>query len=273
MRTRLANGTPACLAGACATVLLTAGCLTPLGDHAPADRACDPFFSDAGGWLGGDAAFSVRLDTTGDTDEPRRSLWLFGDSFVARRRGETVRQYPFVHNTVGVSTCSRDGRWTIDYAWRVDEDGTPHGFFRPDPDADWVREVVRRTGDVPYYWPFAGFVHRGDVFVALLRVAPAPPSGAFALPFAIVGTDLARITPDRSAPERWSLEIRTLAPSSEVVPASAFVVQDDFVYAFAFLNRADGRRPRALARLPLSAIDAHDGALADRWSILDRDGA
>jgi hypothetical protein len=81
--------------------------LDPQADGPPlgaAANTCQPSFPDQNGWLGGDAAFSVPLPDR----EPDASLWLFGDTFVAR--GDlSERRFPFVANSIGLSRCGADG--------------------------------------------------------------------------------------------------------------------------------------------------------------------
>ncbi len=62
---------------ATAAFLLSACVHTPNPSDASFAR-CTPRFEDQNGWYGADAAFSVPLSEGPD----RRTLWLFGDTFV-----------------------------------------------------------------------------------------------------------------------------------------------------------------------------------------------
>ncbi len=231
---------------------LATGCLGPAGPtssgqaNAPhttlgAQADCRPEFPDEDGWSGGDAATSVVLPGSGG----RSSLWLFGDSFVERPGQPAGRAYPFIHNAVAVSHCDAQGRWRIDYAWRRATDGTPRAFFEP----------VRAAGEQEVYvWPIAAAARGRFVYVALLRVSPAAPTGPFQLPFRLVGVDLARLAPTAEPPERWAVRSAPLSRRTDVFPAASLVAAPDALYAFAFLAPGDGRAPRILMRLPAAAL-------------------
>lgn len=229
---------------------------------------CLPRFPDTDGWLGGDAAWSVALPP------PREhtSLWLFGDSFVARPAQGPGRRYPLVPNTIALARCPAPGAWSFAPSWDRSEPDAPRAFFRPDPTALWVERVRRETGRAPWYWPFDGFVVDGRVYVGLLRVAAAPPRGPFRLPFRILGMDLARIRNADDPPARWRIERVPLAGAGRAFPASAFVVEGDWLYAFGFHEGGDGPGPRIVGRLPLARLAAWPADLREAWQTLAADG-
>ena len=260
-------------------------------DPAPGSQAeCFPTFPDSDGWLGGDAAYSIPLPPRApaargaampgeneseaaahaepgsgpDHDgESGRTLWLFGDSFIEQPgspRGQ--RTYPFVHNSIALSRCAPNGDFSVEYFFGRDAAGKPSDFIAPDPDAPWFRRMHDAappdpSGDAesaPYYWLFDAFFAERSLYIGLLRVGPAPPRGEFRLPFRLYGVDLARVTnPDASPPE-WRIQRIPLSDHPTLFPASSFSVLGKFLYAFAFIERGDGRSPRTLTRLPLSAL-------------------
>lgn len=108
----------------CAALTVTPGCARlaslntepdPSGreeeQFAGRESNCLPKFSDQGGWLGGDAAYSIPLPSTG----ANTTLWLFGDSFVANQGSEPERRTPFIHNSIALSECTKDGTFEIEY--------------------------------------------------------------------------------------------------------------------------------------------------------------
>jgi hypothetical protein len=240
---------------------------TPLEALAGSQAECLPVFPDQAGWYGGDAAYSVPLPGV----DGRTSLWLFGDSFVQRPDSGEGRQYPFVHNSIAVSHCSAGGKWSLDYFWGRDHEGLPRAFFAPDPDAGWVRRTLEETGRFPYYWLFDGFVAHDVLFVGLLRVVEAEPRGPFALPFRLLGMDLARIENFRKTPQDWQILISTLSENLVAFPGSAFVISGNFVYPFAFIDRGDGRTHRILSRLDLEALELWQPDLSSRLETLATD--
>ena len=62
------------------TLLLALASCASLSIPDPSHQCGPPDFPYSGGWLGGDAAYSIAID-------PRTTLWLFGDSFVASPAG------------------------------------------------------------------------------------------------------------------------------------------------------------------------------------------
>jgi hypothetical protein len=231
---------------------LLAGCAGPLVSGS-ATETCWPVFPYRDGWLGGDAAYSIPLSRS-------ETLWLFGDTFVGTPGQEDRQGAAFVHNSIAVSRCSAGGRWEIDYAWGRSPDGTPRAFLeRSEPEAWW--------------WLFDGFLHAGRLYLGLLEVAHAPPSGPLAMPFAFTGVQLARISNPRDEPEDWRMEVVALSSGSGALPAGAMVVHDAHVYFFTFLERGNGHYPRTLARLPLRALDGKERDVSTALEYLARDGA
>ncbi len=198
---------------------------------------CTPSFSLDGGWLGGDAAYSIALPYT------ERSLWLFGDTFVGEPGAVDRHGAHFIHNSIGISRCLPDGSWTIEYFWGSDEGGQPRAFFQ-------AAEEGR------YVWPFDGFVHAGLLYVGLLEVEPAEPQGPLGLPFRAVGMYLARIDNYLEDPAEWRLLLTRVSASASVLPASAMVSDDAFAYFYTFGREGSTRHPRGLVRLRLSELEA-----------------
>jgi len=229
------------------------GCAAP-GQGGETATCGPPAFPYEGGWLGGDAAYSVPLDFG-------RSLWLFGDTFVGKNQQTTRAGAFLVHNSIAISECPAGGRWKIDYHWTRAEAGqSPRAFFDP--------------GDPSHYWwPFDGFVHEGVLFVGLLSVEPSPPRGPLALPFRFSGMQLARIENPEAPPSAWRSEIIALSSSRVAFPGAAMVIDGDHLYLFAFLDRDDTHYPRILTRLPLAALGNGAKTLPEQFETLTRDGS
>ena len=223
--------------------------LTTLGTQAE----CRPEFPDEDGWFGGDSAASAPLPG----QDGRASLWLFGDSFVARTRRRAGREFPFVHNSVAIAHCDEGGGWRLDYAFRRASDGVPRAFFEPPPETSPIGEHASAGDGDAYYWPIGAAARGRFVYVALLRVEPGPPAGPFQLPFRLVGVDLARVEPSNAAPTRWPIRYATLSRRKDVFPAASLVSTPDALHAFAFLAPEDGRAPRILMRIPEAALAEH----------------
>jgi hypothetical protein len=238
------------LAGLAAGLLAGCAVLPPPEGGA---TACWPAFPYSEGWLGGDAAYSIPLSA----DE---TIWLFGDTFVGGPTSTDRRGSAFVHNSIAVSRCHADGRWEIDYAWGRGPDGAPRAFLDRGEEGAW-------------WWLFDGFVHDGRLYLGLLEVQRAPPSGPLALPFAFTGVHLARVADPHRAPEDWRPEVVRLSDAPDALPAAAMVVDGPYVYLFTFLDGGDGRHPRGLARLPLRALDGATRDVSGALEFLAEDGS
>lgn len=217
----------------------------------PGPGACRPSFPYQGGWLGADAAYSVPLSAT-------ESVWLFGDTFVGAP-GQSARVgSKFIHNSIAVSRCEA-GRWRIRYFWGRRPDGSPQAFLKREAEDAW-------------WWLFDGFLHEGRLYIGLLEVEDSPPRGPLALPFRFSGMQLARVDNPTADPAKWRIELLSLSRSPVALPGSAMVVEGDYVHLYTFLDRGDGRFPRALARLPLAALTSRATDPASALEYLARDG-
>jgi hypothetical protein len=214
-------------------------CVGPVGPQgSDAEQRCWPEFPYQGGWLGGDAAYSVALDD-------RETVWLFGDSFVASSEQPDRSGSAFIHNSVGVSRCDRNGDWRIEYTWGRDDEGKPTAFLQREQAGSW-------------WWLFDGFVHAGRLYLGLLEVEETEPDGVLQMPFGFTGVKLGRIANPAAPPTEWRVDVIALTSQPtrpRMLPASSFVESGDYVYLFSFIDRGDGGYPRGLARVPLRALD------------------
>jgi hypothetical protein len=214
-------------------------------------ETCRPSFPYQDGWLGGDAAYSVPLSAT-------ESLWLFGDTFVAAQEQQDRVGSKFIHNSIAVSRCDA-GRWGIRYFWSTGPDGHPVAFLK------------RHSADA-WWWLFDGFLHEGRLYIGLLEVESSPPRGPLALPFRFTGMQLARVENPKADPASWRIRFLSLSSSAAILPGSAMVLDGEHLYLFTFLDRGDGRFPRGLARLPLTALEGDAAEPASALEYLAGDG-
>jgi hypothetical protein len=223
-------------------------------DGARVERlSCLPEFPYQEGWLGGDSAYSVPLSS----DE---TLWLFGDTFVGVPGQEDREGSSIIHNSIAVSRCS-DGRWEIDYFWGVDAEGVARAFLQH-PGVDAVER---------WWWLFDGFLYRGRLYIGLLEVERAAPQGPLQVPFRSVGIRLGRIENPEASPTTWRTTTLPLWEGPAALPG-AMLVHEDWLYLFNFLEKPDSSSPRALARLPLTALDHTSASLPDALEYLSLDG-
>jgi hypothetical protein len=235
------------LALACARPPGVADSSAPLEPGAIRSATCVPDFPYEQGWLGGDAAYSIALPPS-PTGEDRRTLWLFGDSFVGEPGQRNRVGATFVHNTIGISHCGAQG-FEIDYAWGEDAEGEPRAFFDS-------------GSEERYWWLFDGFAYDEKLYVGLLEIGPAEPDDVLQLPFRVLGLRLARIDNPRDDPARWRFETSLLTRSEAASPGAAMAVVGEYVYLYAFTPLREGRQPRFLTRIALDQLDHFPSDLA-----------
>ncbi|MFO0894914.1 MAG: DUF4185 domain-containing protein [Phycisphaerales bacterium] len=193
-------------------------------------------------WLGSDAAYSIPL---GDG----RTLWLFGDTFVARAPGGTRRESVMVRNTVAVQHGPDPRSAKMEFAWGRRGDGSPAAFF---PD-----EGGRG------YWPGHGLrVEHGPLVVFLYAVVNTPGVG---LGFAGDGWSLAVVQHPERPPAEWAPRIiRQQVPAWGAVPSTAVVLQGEWVVCLAIGQEAS--HAGMLVRWPLAALAAGETRGAEWWT-------
>lgn len=208
------------------------GLIISMAPHAYA--SCLPSFPYADGWLGGDFALSIPVDTT-------RSVWLFADTFVGAPTQRTRANSAMVSNTIGISTCH--GRnWSIRYY---------HGKDRVSGD---TRPIFDSGTDKFRFWPLDGFIKDGRLYVFLVEIAI---TGRGAFDFKEVGGSLAEVTDPQAAPDQWSIRYHHLSSDAGLTPGVSAVVQGRYVYLYTVADRvAPGKHQTILARLPLEHLDS-----------------
>ena len=199
-------------------------------------KTCMPSFPYAGGWLGGDAAYSVLLPDG-------RTLWLFGDSIVADNPGERVRARgkEMVRNAIGISQCDSSGNWRMQYFWSGRFGDNPRAFFESGS-LDW------------WYWPADAFTHNGRVYVVLRKLRGKPGERMF--PFEVFGAVLARVSNLDESPGNWKIEYADLVEETNDNFAATVVVKGAHAYFFSVARGGqEFPRPLVLARSVLEELD------------------
>ncbi len=191
-------------------------------------------------WLGGDGAYAIDL---GD----ERTLWLFGDSFIATSPARVRTEATLVRNSVAVTTGRDLATATATFAWR---DGAPPTSFFPEDGARWL-------------WPGGGArLPDGSVLVFLSEVEAA----AGGLGFAAAGWRAVRIPDPAGPPDGWRVEpVATAAalPGPRTIVGACVAVDGEHLVAVAIDDRShDGY----LVRWPLTAATAGDLREAAWWT-------
>lgn len=219
--------------------LSLAACTTAREESAPSP---DRIFHADPRWLGGDAAYSVRLSED-------RILWLFGDSFVdleaPYRRGEAG----FPRNTVAVQTGSDPRTAAMAFTWRM-RAGQPTSFF-PDDGEDW-------------FWPGDGVrLDDGSLAIFLHRVhatAQAPPLG-----FEVSGYALVLVANPADPPAVWRMRrIDAHRMPFDAVPGATALRDGHFVVVLAV--RQDGSNAGTFVRYRAADLARGDLSAGQWWA-------
>lgn len=202
--------------------------------------SADPLFHREPRWLGADAAYSI--DLGGD-----RSLWLFGDTFVATSPALARSASKMVHNTVAVQTGRDPLTAQIAFRWGTGADGAPASFFAED--------------GALYHWPGHG-VRLGDggplvVFLSVVKSTPGQGLG-----FAGAGYRAVLVDHPDDDPATWAPRLLEPAPPPFDAVVGGMVVREaGFVIALA--TRSAGTHEGYLARV--READLLAGRLAPEW--------
>jgi hypothetical protein len=225
--------------------LLTLAALTACkGPAAPVSAdvwpGADRLFHAGPRWLAADGAYSV--DLGGD-----RSLWLFGDTLIARAPGGGRADALFIRNSVAVQTGRDPSRALIDFAWGAGDDGGPRSFLDQDGH-DW-------------FWPGGG-ARVGDrllLFWGRIHAPAGDPHG-----YAQIGWRALVVDNPDDPPATWASRDALLpADSHGLYPGSAALHTAGFVYAYA--GTGSPPHDHYLVRWPEAAAAAGDLRAPEWW--------
>lgn len=193
-------------------------------------------------WLGADAALSIPLANG-------RTVWLFGDSFIARSNTNERSQSTLVRNTIAIQTGADPRTASAKFHWQEHSDGSPAPFF-PGHGERW-------------YWPGHGVrLEHGPLLIFLYAMAATPGQG---LGFASEGHAVAIIDNPDAPAEAWHPRIVRAAPSPfDAIPATAVLQDGDYVVALAI--RQEGTHAGALVRYPTAELAHGDLRHAEWWA-------
>ena len=194
-------------------------------------------------WLGADAALSVPIASG-------RTLWLFGDTFIATSDARVRAPAKMVRNTVAVQDGVDPRTARMSFCWGAGADGEPDSFFG------------RRDGH--WYWPGHGIrLKEGPLVLFLYAMEKAGDGGP--LGFACTGYALAVIDHPDAPPSDWRPLILDAPPLKfDAIPATAAVREGNHVVAVAI--RQKGVHAGALVRYPAASLARGDVAGAQWWA-------
>lgn len=206
---------------------------------------CLPSFPDQDGWYGGDGAYSVRLDD-------QRTLWVFGDTFVAGESGRKDRlgMDVVLGTTLAISTCSEKNEFAIQYYIKKSN-----------------REFISSFGENEWLWPQDPFMVNRVLYIPLIAIEPGDRPGEL-FNFRVAGHKFARIKDFSAAdPHAWQVDYIDWTPAlpKEIAAfAATSVVHNHHVYFYPFyVYFGDDAQTMGniLARIPADEIDHPTGAI------------
>jgi hypothetical protein len=206
---------------------------------------CLPVFPDNNGWYGGDGAYSIPLDK-------ERTLWVFGDTFIANEEGrkDRIDMDVILGTTLAISICSATNEFKIQYYLKKKNE-----------------KFVSSFGENEWLWPQDPFIVNNVLYIPLIAVTPTDKKGEL-FNFKITGHKLARIKDFSAAdPYKWSMDYIDLTPSipAEIAAfATTSVVHDGYVYFYPFYTFSKDALNvlgNIIARIPVNKIDNPMGAI------------
>ncbi len=198
----------------------------------------DELFRSDPRWLGADGAFSIDLGND-------RVLWLFGDTFVARKPGDARRSAAFVRNTVAIQTGYDPSHASIKFYWRTTK-GEPAEIFLSE------RKI--------WMWPSHGIRVGNRLLLFCSRIAPDDKRNS--LGFQSAGWVATLVSNPDEEPTAWSLQ-KAMEGHGKIVLASSVLREGDFVY---FVGVSDPAHDLYLARLTAKAVEQGRFRALEWWS-------
>lgn len=176
--------------------------------HATLWPEADALFHGDARWIGGDGAYSIALGG-------ERTLWLFGDSFIASTPRRVRRESRMIRNSIAIQTGLDPSRAFLQFHWR-DADKQAESFF-PEPDGKWL-------------WPAAG-IRLDDVlllFLERVRTPEGDPTG-----FEGAGWTARLIENPDEDPLSWRIVEPKLPSTSGPQLGEAVVREGEHLYVYA----------------------------------------
>lgn len=205
-------------------------------------------------WVGGDAAYSIPLSS-------KRTLWLFGDSFIGQIKNNKRANCTMVHNAVAIEDTSQSngspGKFTY-FSGKKAVNPKPEntGFFH-----------CLDKGD--YYWPADGFLSNGklNIFMHVVRTdykLPAP------FQFELRTDHLVTVDNPQDAPDKWRYQIKALNTSAKRTLYGVACRADNKHMYFFCSNGAVAldlfKHPAVVARLPIAKAEPFSLNKLEWWS-------
>jgi hypothetical protein len=202
-------------------------------------------FISTSGWTGGDAAYSVALTR-------RRSLWLFGDSFIGNISNGARCRMDMVHNTAGWLDESDNGTMKFRYFY-PQKNGQPISLLAP-------------SDSKSYYWPSAMALLEGGKLALFQKVIVSKPGDDTGFGFDWVAQELTLVENANAQPTSWRYHrIKLPGGEANIMPGSACMVEGEYTYVYGTLKSGDSH-PAVLMRIPSADLARGDISRFEYWT-------
>jgi hypothetical protein len=223
----------------CSWLFLALFPVDPPGQMAAQAPELDRIFQLTDGWIGGDGVYSVEL-------APKRTLWLFSDTWVGKIRDGKRTDAKIVNNTLAITEGTAGGR-QVSFFVRRDGAGQPVAFFTPPDPKTW-------------FWLQAGLVVDRRLYIFAAQITRTG-DGVFG--FRQVGQWLIIVDNPSDSPWKWRIRQVRLANVSFEKPrqlswGSAALAAGDEIIIYGFEESRTGsslQRSLICARVKARTIE------------------
>jgi len=173
-----------------------------------------PFRQGINGWLGGDLAFSLPLDS-------KKILWLFGDSFVQRDLNTKKRHgAAIINNSIAIQTGSFAAETCeLQFYWKNNSE-KPQSYFL----------FEHLPG---FLWPLSAVKINNDLYIFLLRIVHQNIEDVFG--FRQIGNEMIHIPNSQDSPEKWVMRHIILPWEKRIGTfGSNVLIDQQFLYIYGF---------------------------------------
>jgi hypothetical protein len=196
-------------------------------------------FTHTSGWTGGDGATSIRLND-------KRTLWLFGDTWIGRVENGKRVESRMVNNTVAWQEVGEDK--PLRFFWDTKEK-EPAALLRPELKAEW-------------YWPGDGAMIDGKLYL-FCKVVKRKEAGAPGFQFDWFANDLLKVENPLDKPTAWQIRrCRVSRTENDVRLGVGCRAAGDYFYSLALFPSKDRKAfdsPVGLARVQCEQLAEFDG--------------
>jgi hypothetical protein len=204
----------------------------------------EKLFDNQNGWTGADGAYSVAL-------EDDVILWLFGDTWIGRIRGDRHVDAVIVNNSIALQRGKNPTTASVNFYYGRTPDGKPVAFIRPAEGKGW-------------FWIYHGAPTSKGLYLFLIRIEPTDEKSDSG--FKVSGTWLGHVANPEDPPKEWHLTQQKIpwgkfSTFGNTFFGSFLLKAEGFIYIYGITEEiVDGfpKKYMILARVPEAALDDFD---------------